>query len=90
MKLRVRKGFITQRKGDSITIFDTEKSVLHTFNSTATFIFDRLKMKLDTKEIVSQMVEEFSVSQEKAEQEVNKFIEVLLSENIIAKKTSSK
>lgn len=88
MKLRIKKGFVTQKSGESITIFDTEKSVLHTFNPTATYIFEKLKEKMDPSDIASQIRKEFNLTEKKAKRETDDFIQVLISKRILEKRES--
>ncbi len=77
-KITIVKGYITQRSGKTITIFDAEKSVLLTLNNSATFIFDRLKRGAGTRAIAADLVNEFKVTEEKAEKDVADFIKTLL------------
>jgi len=84
-KIKIIKGFIAQRSGNSISIFDAEKSFLYTFNSTSTFIFDRLKKGLDDKKIVADLVAEYQVTEEIAKKDMNDFIEILLSKGLAKK-----
>ncbi|MDO8269571.1 MAG: PqqD family protein [Candidatus Levybacteria bacterium] len=85
MKLKIQKGFITQRIGDKITIFDAEKSVLLTLNATATFIFDRLKKGIETKKIVIDLANKFDVSEKEAQQDIDDFIKTLIAKGLAKK-----
>ena len=78
-KIKILKGNITQRTKDSIVIFDAEKSLLQTFNATATFIFDRLKSGEEVKEIARELTKEFDITEKKAEQDIRDFIQILIS-----------
>lgn len=90
MKLKIQKGFITQRIGDKITIFDSENSLLLTLNSTATFIFDRLKKGLETKKIVAELANKFSVSELDAKKDIDEFIKTLISKGLAKKEISAR
>lgn len=90
MKLKIQKGFITQRIGDKITIFDSENSLLLTLNSTATFIFDRLKKGLETKKIVAELASKFEVTEENAKKDIDEFIKTLVKKGLAKKETSAK
>lgn len=90
MKLKIQKGFITQRSGDSLTIFDAEKSQLYTFNLTATFIFDQLKKGLDTEKIVVRLSQEFDINEKNAQKDMDEFIETLLSKGLAKREIYAK
>lgn len=90
MKLKIQKGFITQRIGDKITIFDSENSLLLTLNSTATFIFDRLKKGLETKKIVAELASKFEVTEENAKKDIDEFIKTLISKGLAKKEISAR
>lgn len=90
MQINIKKGFINQRTKNSIIIFDTEKSVLLTFNNTATFIFDRLKKGLDDKKIIDDLISEFEVTEEIAKKDINDFIKTLLSKGLAKRVFSAK
>lgn len=81
-KIKLVKGQITQRKGNSIIIFDAEKSLLYTFNSTATFMFDRLKKGVTYDELLHNIIAEFSVDEKKAKDDLDKFIQELVTKGI--------
>lgn len=88
-KIKIVKKYITQRSGDSISIFDPEKSVLSTFNNTGTFIFERLKRKNSIEDIAKDLIKEFNVTQKTAEKDVKNFIEMLINKGF-AQKTDMK
>lgn len=71
--------------GNSITIFDAEKSLLYTFNNTATFIFDKLKRGIDSKKIITDLAKEFEITEKKAAKDFDEFINTLKSKKLIKK-----
>ena len=75
--------------GDKITIFDAEKSVLLTFNNTATFIFDQLKKGVDTKKIITELANEFKITEEKAKKDADEFIKTLLLKGLAKKERNN-
>lgn len=85
MKIIIQKGYITQRIGDKITIFDSENSLLLTLNSTATFIFDRLKKGVESKKIAVDLANKFDVSEENAKKDIDEFIETLIAKGLAKK-----
>lgn len=90
MKLVIQKGFISQRDGEKITIFDSENSQLLSFNKSATFIFDRLKRGVDTKTIISELTSKYDVSEIQALNDTNEFVDTLLSKGLAKKEISAK
>lgn len=89
-KIKIIKNYITQRSGDSISIFDPEKSVLSTFNNTGTFIFERLKQEANTGNIVKELIKEFDVTEKTAEKDLNSFIEMLIKKGFAQEVTVRK
>lgn len=80
---KINKGFIVQKAGRKITIFDTESSVLYSFNETASFIFQKLKSKKREEEIVQLLVTYYKVKEEKAAEDVNQLLKQLIAQKII-------
>ena len=81
---KINKGFITQKIDGKITIFDGEKSQLITFNETATFIFERIKRKVDTEKIIDLIVKKYKVKPEKIKKDFVKLISELKSLKIVS------
>lgn len=84
MKYKLKKGFVTQKMGKKIVIFDGEESLLYTLNATATFIFEQLKLGLSKTKIVDNLVSTFSISKERAEIDLNDFMDELKEKQIIS------
>lgn len=82
-KYKINKGFIIQKMGKDLVIFDGEKSVLYTFNESAAFIFRKLKLKLSYEEIVKAMVKKFKIEEAEAEKDAKDLLNELLEEKII-------
>ncbi|MCL4339326.1 PqqD family protein [Patescibacteria group bacterium] len=83
---KINKGFIVQKLDDTTVIFDGEKSTLYTFNSTATFIFQKLKSGNDRRKIVSLLARKYGISEKKAQNDFNMLLTDLLSKKIITQK----
>lgn len=90
MKLKIQKGYVTQRIGDKITIFDAENSLLLTFNSTATFIFDRLKKGIETEKIITLLTKEFKVTESKAKKDIEEFTKTLITKGLAVNENNAK
>lgn len=83
-KYKINKGFIQQKLDDKIVIFDGEESVLYTFNETASFIFQKLKLGWHGKKIIEELVKKYQIKEKKAEKDVNELISDLLKGKIIS------
>ena len=81
-KIIIIKGIVSQKTGNSITIFDTENSLLYKFNGTATFLFERIKKGDDYKIIIEDMIKKFSIDKSLAEKDLTLFIDELISKGI--------
>ena len=82
-KYKLKKGFIIQKSGGKITIFDGEKSLLYTFNDSATFIFNHLKRGVTKKEIVGYLVTRYKIAKEQASVDSDELIADLRAKKII-------
>lgn len=90
MKLRIRKGLINQRAGNTLIIFDTDKSLLYTFNKTAKFIFESLRKGMTIDSIVKQLTKEFDVSATQAKKDIDRLISTLIKKRIVEKVKDAK
>lgn len=83
-KIKIRKGFIVQKTGDKLTIFDAEESVLHSFNESASFIFAKIKLGWEKGKIVQLLAKKYKIKAEKAEKDIRNLISDLKKKKIIA------
>lgn len=83
MKYKINKGLITQKLDDKTVIFDSEKSILFTFNETASYIFKNLKKGLSDEKIITKIVQRYSVSLEKAKKDLKTLLSDLKKKKII-------
>ncbi len=82
-KYKINKGFIVQKLDGKITIFDGEKSMLYTFNETASFIFQKIKKGIGEKEIIQALVKKYKIKEDRAKKDVKEIIKDLLVKKII-------
>lgn len=82
MKIIISKGYISQRIGDKLKIFDSSKSIQYTFNGTGAFIFERIKKGLSNEEIADRLVKQFKVSKQVAMQDIDDFNRALLEKGL--------
>lgn len=84
MKYKINKGFIVEEEDGNTVIYDSSNSVLYTFNSTASYIFKRLKQGKKQKEIVNLMVKQYKITEKKATEDFDDLISKLLKNKIIS------
>lgn len=87
---KLNKGFIVQKNGEEFSIFDGEKSVLYTFNVTASFIFRKLKQGFDLPNIIQLLKKKYKgIKTDALLKDVSEFIKLLEEKKIIERKPSS-
>lgn len=84
MKFQLKQGFIVQKNGNKISIFDPEKSILHSFNETGSYIFEQVKKGLEEEKIVKNIVKKFKISETEAKNDFEEFIKDLKRKKIIS------
>lgn len=81
-KYKINKGFIIQKLDGKIVVFDGEKSVLNTLNSTASFMFQKIKLGWDKSKIIEAVVKEYTVDRESVAKDLDKMINELIKKKI--------
>ncbi len=79
---KINAGFITQKIDGKVTIFEGEKSTLHTLNESAAFIFQGLKLGWDDKKIIKGLIR-MGAAPDDAEGDLADFKQLLLKKGII-------
>ncbi|OGG16744.1 hypothetical protein A3D78_01450 [Candidatus Gottesmanbacteria bacterium RIFCSPHIGHO2_02_FULL_39_14] len=83
-KYHINKGFIVQKLGKKTVIFDGEKSVLYTFNETASFIFNKLKAGWEKSKIIQELSHIYKKRPEKIKVDFNELISDLKRKKIVS------
>jgi len=83
MNYKVAKGLITQKLDGKTVIFDGDASVLYTFNETASYIFSKIKEKVDREKIVQLMVKRYGIKEARAEKDLKEIIDEMLRKKIL-------
>ena len=76
-KYKVNKKFIIQKLDGKIVIFDGEKSILNTLNSTASFMFQKIKLGWDKGKIIDAIVKSYSIDEKTVSNDLEKMIKEL-------------
>lgn len=84
-KYKVLKGFISEKLDkDKTMIYDQDRSLLFTFNKTATFIFEKIKKGFDDRKIIEELLKKYNVEEKIARKDVVAIIKKLKVKKIIA------
>lgn len=83
MKYKINKGFISQKMGKKLVIFDGERSVLYTLNETGSFIFKKLKLGWAKQKIIDGLANKYRIQGDAAKKDVEDFILELESKKIV-------
>ena len=86
MKYKANKGLIDQKLENKTVIFDSDESILYTFNETASFIFKKLKKGLSEEEIIQNLVKRYYIKEEKVKKDFRELISELKKKAIISSK----
>lgn len=86
MKYKINKGFISEQLDGKKVIFDSEKSVLYTFNETASYIFKKIKSGEDDNKIINLLVKRYQIKSEKAKKDLYDLLVELKKKKIISSK----
>lgn len=89
-KYRVNKGFIVQKLDNKTVIFDGEESALYTFNETASYIFQKLKLGWEENKIIEAIIKKYGVKRERLDEDVRELISDLKKKKIISAEKSRK
>lgn len=84
MKHKINKGLISQQLEDKTVIFDSNKSILYTFNETASFIFKKLKQGHEERVIIKDVVKRYQIKEEKAKKDLKELVSDLKKKKIIS------
>ena len=82
-KYKINKGFIVQKLDGKTTIFDGEESLLYTFNETASYIFDKLKLGWNENNIGIGLGKKYHVELKTANRDISGLVKELIKKKII-------
>ena len=86
--MKLIEGFCIRKILDETVIIPTGKAAhclsgLISVNETGEFIFELLQTEQTMESLVAEMLEEFEVEKEKAEEEVEAFVKVLIENGML-------
>lgn len=82
--VKIKKGFIVQKVGDSLSIFDGEKSIMYTLNETGAFIFQKIKKGLGKDRVIRYLQRKYHVSEKQSRADYDEFVNDLRKAGIVS------
>jgi hypothetical protein len=82
-KLRKRAHLAGRIISNQAYVVNTKNSVLHEFNETGTFIWKLIEKNRSKADILRELINEFEVSAEKAQRDLDEFLAKLEKNEII-------
>lgn len=83
MKYKINKGFIMQKLDNKIIIFNDKKSILYTFNETASYMFDKIKKGWPEDKIIKKTLSAYQVKEKQISKDFNNLLKMLKRAKII-------
>jgi hypothetical protein len=85
-----RDALLAEFQGESSVLLDVDARRYHRLNDTAAFIWKGLESSQSDREIASGLARTFEVSEERAEESVQRFLRELTSRGLVREGESSK
>jgi len=86
-KYQLNKGYILQKLGLKIIIFDNQKSKFYAFNETAAIIIEKLLKGVSIEKLKGLLIKNYGISEERANKDLTETITTLVDKNILKKKS---
>jgi len=83
LKYKINPAFVIQKIGDKISLFDAEKSILHTLNETAAHIYQGFQLNLNREKIVQKIAAKYRIKEEIAAKDVEELIKEMIVQRIL-------
>lgn len=80
---QINKGLILKKLGKKITFFDGEKSILFTFNETASVIFSMLQNNWNINKTAKYLTNKYKINLYDANKEIKSLLDYLTTKKII-------
>lgn len=84
--MKIKKGVLIQKMGDTCVAFDNETSTLHEFNETGFLILSGIERRKDKQRIIKEIAGKYNVSTSKAQRDYEEFLKALKSKDLIVGK----
>lgn len=83
IRYEIKKDFMVDKIEGKVTIFNIENSTFYNFNDTGTYIFSFLKKGIDKRRMIQLLMKKYQISNKKAENDINEFLNKLLKNKIV-------
>ena len=83
MRFHPQNGLSIRRIEDEIFIYDTSRSLIHTFNGTGVFLWDQIEKGLTQEEILDNLADTYAIDRPTAESDFEAFIASLQTTGLI-------
>ena len=80
--MKLKKGIILQKLGDTFVAYDNENSIMHELNEEGYLILSGIENGKKKAQIVKSIVESFKVSKSEAKKDLEDFLKVLKKKNL--------
>ena len=70
----MKKNIIFQKIGKKIMIFDSKKSLLYSLNETASYVWKKLRLRCNKKQIINGLTKKYKVDGSELEVDYNQII----------------
>jgi len=82
MKYKINNDIITHRIDNLLVGIDSKKSLLYTFNETAEFIFNKVKLGWEEEKIVLTLAKKYEVTLPTVKKDVKALIKDMIKNKI--------
>lgn len=72
--------------GENFVVYDNNTSTLHELNEIAFFVLEQVKKGKSRGEILKSLIENYDVSEDKAEKDLESFLKLIKSKKLIVEK----
>lgn len=79
----MKKNIIFQKIGKKIMIFDSEKSFLYSLNETASYIWKKLRLGWNKKQIIDSLSKKYEASRSEIEIDYDRIIKEMRKKKIM-------
>lgn len=82
--LKVKRGCLIQKVNpDKFVVFDYKKSVIHTLNQTAYYIFSKIKAGWDREKTVQFLMKRYDVLEKRARADYDALVKELVKKGLL-------
>jgi hypothetical protein len=83
MKYRVLKELSVKNVDETLFVLDRANSVLHSFNESGKFLWDRLQQACSTEELCADLAEVYDVGLDQARRDIADFLDILEERKLV-------